>query len=237
MSFSSDTKEELQNVVCHKICCEKARTQSGAFLAGRGNKRPNASKKCCKKAVLRAAFLHTGTISDPEKSYHLEITLKREDSAAFVAAAMGSFGITPKTARRNESVVVYIKEGEDIVVFLNAIGAHGALMRFENVRIKKDLSNSLNRIANFETANLDKTVNASVRHTQNIEYINDKIGIQALPKPLQEIAKLRMENSSLSLVELGKIVDPPIGKSGVNHRLRKLDRIADSIRIQDKSRL
>jgi len=121
---------------------------------------------------------------------------------------------------------VYIKEGQDIVDFLNVIGAHHALMEMENIRILKDMRNQVNRIVNCETANLEKTVNASVKQVEYIRYLEDTAGLQNLPAGLREIARLRLENPEASLSELGKMLTPPLGKSGVNHRLRKLENIA-----------
>ena len=167
-----------------------------------------------------------GSASDPGKSYHLEITCKTGSGAAYIAGVMGAFGLSPGTMCRNEQFVAYIKEGEGIVDFLNVVGAHSALMSFENVRILKDMRNSVNRIVNCETANLDKTLNASVRQIRSINYISEHIGIENLEPGLREIARLRLENSEISLVELGQLLDPPLSKSGVNHRLRKLEEIA-----------
>ena len=230
MSFSSDIKDELHKIENKKSCCVKTEIQIGACLKGLKTRCTSTSNRCCKKTVLRAAFMNAGSLSDPEKSYHLEITFKNSKTAEFIAEVMSAFKLNPKIIFRNDAYVVYLKEGEDVVVFLSAVGAHNSLMLFENVRIKKELSNTMNRIANFDTANIEKIVNASVKHTKNIKYIDEQIGINALPLNLRETAKLRMENNAVSLEELGKMFDPPISKSGVNHRLRKLTEIADDIR-------
>jgi DNA-binding protein WhiA len=187
-------------------------------------------KVCCRKGFLRAAFLTGGSISDPEKTYHLEIATHSEMSAEIIKDLLSDYDINTKIITRKGSHVAYIKEGEQIVDFLNIIGAHGALMELENVRILKDMRNSVNRIVNCETANLEKTVNASVRQMENIRYIQSTIGIDKLPDNLVEIANMRLEFSEASLKELGEMLHPRLGKSGVNHRLRKLDEIADRIR-------
>jgi len=188
------------------------------------------SNQCCKRAYLRGAFLAGGSITDPEKTYHLEITCRSKNFAVETSALMNGFGLNAKVIKRKESYVIYLKEGENIVDFLNIIGAHSALMDLENVRILKEMRNNVNRIVNCETANLEKTVNASFRQVENIKLIRDNGGLEQLPENLREIAELRLEYSDASLKELGEMLNPPLGKSGVNHRLRKLDDIADSIR-------
>lgn len=188
------------------------------------------SNQCCKRSYLRGAFLAGGSITDPEKTYHLEITCRSRDFAAETSALMNGFGLNAKVIKRKESYVIYLKEGENIVDFLNIIGAHSALMDLENVRILKEMRNNVNRIVNCETANLEKTVNASFRQVENIKLIRDNGGLEQLPESLREIAELRLEYSDASLKELGEMLNPPLGKSGVNHRLRKLDDIAENIR-------
>lgn len=189
-------------------------------------------KGCCKKAYLRGAFLAGGSISDPEKTYHLEITCHRLSMAKMVCAMINSFKsneLNAKVIKRKGNFIIYLKEGENIVDFLNIIGAHTALLELENVRILKGMRNSVNRIVNCETANLDKTINASMRQVENIKYIKDKIGFGALPENLREIAELRLLYPDANLKELGNGLNPALGKSGVNHRLRKLDSIAEKL--------
>ncbi len=190
----------------------------------------NLKKVCCKKSFLRAAFLSGGSISDPEKTYHLEISTRNNVCAQVIKELLSDYGINVKIITRKGIFVAYIKEGENIVDFLNIIGAHSALMELENVRILKEMRNSVNRIVNCETANLEKTVNASVRQVENIRLIQSVMGIDKLPENLIEIANLRLEYGEASLKELGDMLHPRLGKSGVNHRLRKLDEIADQIR-------
>lgn len=191
-------------------------------------------KTCCKKSFLRATFLSGGSISDPEKTYHLEIACHNSLCAELIKEILLDYEINVKIITRKGNFVAYIKEGENIVDFLNIIGAHGALMELENVRILKDMRNSVNRIVNCETANLEKTVNASVRQVENIKLIEATMGIEKLPENLVDIARVRLENGEGSLKELGEMLTPPLGKSGVNHRLRKIDEIAEKIRENRK---
>jgi hypothetical protein len=191
----------------------------------------NVQKKmCCRKSYLRGAFLSSGSISDPEKTYHLEIVNHDKKLAKETSDLINGFKLNAKIIRRKGTYVTYLKEGENIVDFLNVIGAHKALMELENIRILKEMRNNVNRIVNCETANLDKTVNASFRQVENIKYIIEHIGLENLPKNLKVIAELRLNFSDASLIELGEMLVPVLGKSGVNHRLRKLDEIAENVR-------
>ena len=187
-------------------------------------------KPCCKKAYLRGAFLSGGSISDPEKTYHLEISNHSREAAAQIQMLMNGFGLNAKIVKRKGTYVTYLKEGENIVDFLNIIGAHASLLELENVRILKEMRNNVNRIVNCETANLEKTVTASVRQVENIKYIRDTLGFDNLPDNLREVAELRLNYSDANLKELGQMLSPALGKSGVNHRLRKLDEIAENAR-------
>lgn len=187
-------------------------------------------KNCCKRSFLRGAFLSGGSVSDPEKTYHLEITAHSEDSADQICELASKFKLNAKYIERKGNYVMYIKEGENIVDFLNIIGAHSALLELENVRILKGMRNDVNRLVNCETANLEKTVKASVRQIENIKYIRDNMGFDSLPQNLSDMAELRLEYSDANLKELGEMLNPPVGKSGVNHRLRKLDIIAESLK-------
>jgi len=187
-------------------------------------------KTCCKKAYLRGAFLGGGSVSDPEKAYHLEFIANNKIFADNLCHLIREFDLHAKTIIRKNIFVVYLKEGEHIINLLSLIGAHTALLNFENIRIYKDIRNNINRIVNCETANLSKTINAAVRQIENIEYIKDNIGFTNLAPPLREIAELRLTHPDASLRELGEMLTPKVGKSGVNHRLRKLDKIAEDHR-------
>ncbi|WP_070000456.1 DNA-binding protein WhiA [Cellulosilyticum sp. I15G10I2] len=185
---------------------------------------------CCKRAYLRGAFLGAGSVSDPEKGYHLEFVSPALKHAEFIKEVMSSLEMDPKIVPRKNNYVVYLKEGTQIVDLLNIMGAHIALMELENIRIIKEVRNNVNRIVNCETANLKKTVSAAVRQVQDIEYIQDTIGISALPDNLQEVATYRLEYPSATLKELGELISHPVGKSGVNHRLKKISEIAEQTR-------
>ncbi len=185
---------------------------------------------CCKRAYLRGAFLGAGSVSDPEKGYHLEFVSPTLKHAEYIQEVMSTLEMDPKIVPRKNNYVVYLKEGTQIVDLLNIIGAHIALMELENIRIIKEVRNNVNRIVNCETANLKKTVSAAVRQVQDIEYIQNTIGISALPDNLQEVAVFRLEYPSATLKELGELIRPPVGKSGINHRLKKISEIAEEIR-------
>ena len=187
-------------------------------------------KDCCKRAFIRGAFMAAGSISDPNKSYHFEIKCNSEKKAKQLIELLENYNIDGKMVARKGGYVVYIKEGEGIVDVLNVMEAHVSLMEMENVRILKGMSNYYNRQVNCETANIKKTVATSVRHIDDIDFIIQNKGIDYLPEKLQDIAWVRKENPDASLQELGEMLDPPLGKSGVNHRLRKICQIAQELR-------
>lgn len=187
-------------------------------------------KKCCKRAYLRGAFLGAGSVSDPEKAYHLEIVCAHNELSEGIRDLINSFGLNAKIVSRKKNHVIYLKEGEQIVDFLNVIGAHHSLLDLENIRIIKEMRNKANRLVNCETANLTKTVDAAVRHIENILYIQKTRGLEILPDKLREAAELRIENREASLQELAQMFSPPVGKSGVNHRFKKIEEIAEKIR-------
>lgn len=187
---------------------------------------------CCKRAFLRGLFLTSGSVTDPHSGYHLELATGSMACATKIQEIISVFGMEAKIVERKKNYVVYMKEGAAIVDFLNVVGAHRALMEFENVRILKEVRNSVNRQVNCETANIKKTVSAASRQTADIRYIHDTIGFGNLSENLSQIARLRMEHPDVPLKELGQMLEPPIGKSGVNHRLRKLSEIAEELRLQ-----
>lgn len=184
----------------------------------------------CKRAFLRAAYLSAGSMSDPEKSYHLEFDCQTEEKALLLQQLIHDFDIEAKVVERKKYHVVYVKDGSAICDLLNIMGAHVSLMNFENYRILKEMRNSVNRKVNCETANIAKTVNAATKQVQDIMLIREKMGFTELPQGLREIAELRLEYQEATLQELGELLDPPVGKSGVNHRLRKLSEIAERMR-------
>lgn len=185
---------------------------------------------CCKKAYLRGCFLVGGSIINPEKSYHFEIISPSNEKIEYINAIMNYFNLNPRITKRRKYFMLYIKEGDKIVDALNVMGAHTALLDLENTRILKDMRNNINRVVNCETANLSKTVNASINQIESIEKIINTIGINSLPESLRQIAVLRLENKDASLKELGELSIPPVGKSGVNHRLKKIEKIAKNIK-------
>ena len=186
-------------------------------------------RSCCKRAFLRGAFLASGSISDPEKSYHFEIVCQNPEQAALLQELFESFELDAKIVQRKKYYITYLKEGAQIVDALNVMGAHVALMNLENVRILKEMRGSVNRIVNCETANINKVVGAACRQVEDIRYIQSRIGLDELPPALREMALLRLEYPDTSLKDLGELCDPPVGKSGVNHRLRKLGELAKKL--------
>ena len=186
-------------------------------------------RTCCKRAFIRGAFMAAGSISNPSKSYHFEIVCRSMEQAVQLQELMASFEAEAKIVERKDRYVVYLKEGSQIVDMLNVMEAYVSLMNLENVRILKEMRNSVNRKVNCETANIHKTVSAAVRQLEDIKKIRDTIGFDELPHPLAQMAELRLEHPDASLKELGTYADPPVGKSGVNHRLRKLSAIAEEL--------
>ena len=187
---------------------------------------------CCKRAYLRGCYMAVGSMSDPYKSYHLELVCGLQAQAEQLLKILQDFSLDAKMIIRKKYHVVYMKEGENIADFLNITEAHKALMEFENTRIYKGMRNMVNRKVNCEAANITKTVNAATRQVEDIRLIREKMGLEGLPEPLRQMAYVRLENPQASLGELGKLLDPPVGKSGVNHRLRKLGELAKELKVK-----
>lgn len=185
---------------------------------------------CCRRAFIRGAFLTSGSISDPEKFYHFEIVCTSQKKAEQMREIMNSFPVEAKIVRRKKYYVVYIKEGDQIGEMLRIMEASLAVMNLENIRIVKEMRNSINRQVNCETANIHKTVSAAIEQINDIKYIREFVGFDNLPENLREIALARLDKPEATLKELGDSLTPPVGKSGVNHRLRKLKMIADRSR-------
>lgn len=185
---------------------------------------------CCKRAFIRGTFLSSGSISDPEKGYHFEIVCPDSRKAEQLQGIIRSFHVEAKIVVRKKSYVVYVKEGAQIVDMLAVMEANVALMDLENIRILKEMRNTVNRKVNCEAANINKTVNAAVRQVEDIQLISKTIGFESLSDGLAQIARLRLQYPDATLKELGMILNPQVGKSGVNHRLRKLSEIADELR-------
>ena len=219
MSFSSRVKEEL-TTISRKDFTLKRKTS-----------------KMSTKGLIRDAFLRSGSISDPEKFYHLEIVFTSHEEAKSIQKMLEDFGLDAKIVERKGHYVVYLKEGAQIADMLRIMEAPLALMEFENIRIVKEMRNSINRQVNCEAANLGKTISAAVKQVEDIRYICSKVGLDNIPESLAETAKIRLEYPEATLKELGELMDPPLGKSGVNHRLKKLSELAEDLRSHKEVKL
>ncbi|WP_303861597.1 DNA-binding protein WhiA [Alkalibaculum bacchi] len=198
---------------------------------------PEKFKKnsACRRATIRGAFLGGGSLSNPDKGYHLEFTCHNSEYARQLMDLINGFDLKSKYIKRKNNYIVYIKESEQIITILNVIGAHQTLLNIENIRIMKEMRNNVNRLVNCETANVSKTVEAAYRQIEAIEYIRDQVGLQKLPQKLREVAELRLNYKEASLKELGELLDPPVGKSGINHRLKKIETLARSHGLEQKN--
>ena len=206
-------------------------TEEGTMETGKPVNALLIKNSCCARAYLRGAFLCIGSMSDPEKSYHLEFVCEQEKQAQQIQQTIAHFDLEAKIICRKKHYVVYMKEGAAIVDLLNVMGARLSLMYLENLRVEKEVRNSVNRKVNCEAANITKTVNAASKQIEDIQYLQKHYGMEKLPENLREMAEIRLEYPESSLQELGKFLNPPVGKSGVNHRLRKLSELADKIRV------
>ena len=210
---------------------QELRIVSEGFMFNQGIDKEMIRKSCCKRAYLRGAFLAGGSVNNPEgSSYHLEIACMYEEHCKAMVQLANRFRLNARCIERKKGFIFYIKEGEKIIELLNMIGAHQALFKFEDVRIMRDMRNSVNRIVNCETANLNKTIGAAVRQIDNIRLIEREIGLDTLPDKLQEVARIRLQHPDINLKEVGDLLKGKVSKSGVNHRLRKLDELAEKIR-------
>jgi len=212
MSFASDIKDELLGLKMWDM--------------NSGMKQDEQLARLC----IREAFIKSGSINDPNKKYHLEIMFKTKKKAEEMQQLLNNFNIHARIIKREKEYMLYLKEGEEISNFLALIGANSSVIKFEEVRVLKETRNDINRLVNCETANLNKTINAAVKQIEDIKLIKKKHKFSSLPENLQEIAELRVANPDVSLIELGKMLSEPIGKSGVNHRLKKLSEIAEELR-------
>ncbi|QFJ54725.1 DNA-binding protein WhiA [Pseudobutyrivibrio xylanivorans] len=186
-------------------------------------------QSCCKRAFIRGAFLAAGSISDPNKGYHFEIVCNTVAQAEMIKRAMNTFEVGAKSVERNGKFVVYLKEGAQIVEILRVMEAAHSVMDLENIRVVKEVRGTINRKVNCETANIGKTVGAAVRQIEQINLIDEKLGLENLPVQLEEIARVRLRYPDTPLKDLGEMLEPPIGKSGVNHRFKKLAAIAEGL--------
>ena len=212
MSFASDIKDELLGLKMWDMNSSMKQDEQLARLC------------------IREAFIKSGSMNDPNKKYHLEIMFKTKKKAEEMQTLLNNFNINARVIKREKDYMLYLKDGEEISEFLALIGANSSVIKFEEVRVLKETRNDINRLVNCETANLNKTINAAVKQIEDIKLIKKKRKFSSLPENLQEIAELRIANPDVSLVELGKMLSEPIGKSGVNHRLKKLSAIAEDLR-------
>jgi hypothetical protein len=185
------------------------------------------SKDCCAVSYLRGAFLGGGFVADPHGDFHFELTAEAAELAEDLVELMARFEMEAKVTRRRGLYAVYLKGAEPIVTFLALVGAHRALLRAEDVRVMKSVRNRVNRLVNAETANLVKSTDAAMAQLEGISRLAEERGLEALPPALRELAYLRLENPDVSLRELGELADPPLSKSAVYHRIRRLEELAE----------
>lgn len=235
MSFSTDVKNELKSKMTPQKAkhCQLAEEKAYELFSKDGvHARCDGlfvQKSCCRRNFIKIAFLEKGTVNDPSKGYHLEIACRGNSQATQLCELLSKEGINGKVIERNKRMSVYVKEAEQISDLLAMIGAHKAVLAMENERILHQMRGSINRRVNCETANINKTVNASVKQIEAIKYIQEHDGLHNIPDNLKEMASVRLEWPESSLSDLGQYLDPPVGKSGVNHRLRKIVEIAEKM--------
>ncbi len=213
MSFSSDIKDELLELKMWDLGSNMKQDEQLARL------------------YIREAFIKSGSMNDPNKKYHLQIMFKEKAKAEEMQTLLNNFNIHAKIIKKEKDYMLYLKDGEEISEFLALVGANKSVIKFEEVRVIKETRNDINRLVNCETANLNKTINASVKQIEDINKIKKAGKFNELPETLKEIAEVRINNPEMSLIELGKLLDKPIGKSGVNHRLKKLSQISEELKI------
>lgn len=218
-------KQETQKILLDLDIMDGAMFQS--YIS---NEIKQSEKKT--RAYLRGAFLASGSVNNPETSrYHLEISSIYEEHNQDICDLLNQFDLNARTLERRNGYITYLKGAEKIADFLTLIGATNSMLKFEDVRIVRDMRNSVNRLVNCETANMNKTIDAASKQIENIHFIEATVGLQSLPEKLQEIAELRIQNPEISLKELGEMIPSgAISKSGINHRIRKINDFADNLR-------
>lgn len=212
MSFASDIKDELLELKMWDINSNMKQDEQLARLC------------------IREAFIKSGSMNDPNKKYHLQIMFKTKKKAEEMQILLLNFNIHAKIIKKEKDYMLYLKDGEEISNFLALIGANKSVIKFEEVRVLKETRNDINRLVNCETANLNKTINTAVKQIEDIKLIKSKRRFNELSEGLKEIAEVRLNNPDMPLAELGKQLSKPIGKSGVNHRLKKISEIAEELR-------
>lgn len=186
------------------------------------------------KALVRGCFLGSGSISNPKQSYHLEVLFSQKGYADFILEQLQAYQIAFKQVVKNQSDGIYAKDGEEISKFLAFIGANHSVLQFEEIRIYREIRGNVNRKVNCETANLNKTVESALKQIQAIEFLQQKGELEKLSEGLQEIAQLRISHPEASLIELGNLLKEPLGKSGVNHRLKAIEKVAEELLTKEK---
>lgn len=212
MSFASDMKEELLELKMWDMNSNMKQDEQIARLC------------------IREAFIQSGSITDPNKKYHLQMIFKTKKKAIEMQTLLLNFDICAKIIKKDKEYMLYLKDGEEISRFLALIGANKSVLKFEEIRVVKETRNEINRIVNCETANFHKIINTAEKQIEDIQLLKEMKKFNSLPENLKEIANVRLKNPDLSLVELGKLLSEPIGKSGVNHRLKKISALADELR-------
>ena len=212
MSFASEMKEELLSLKMWDVNSSMKQDEQLARL------------------YIREAFIRSGSMNDPNKKYHLQMMFKTKERAEEMQNLLANFDIHAKIIKKENEYMLYLKDGEEISNFLALVGANATVLKFEEIRVLKETRNEINRLVNCETANLNKTINTAVKQIEDIKFIKSKRQFHKMPKGLQEIAEVRIANPDMPLAELGKQLSKPIGKSGVNHRLKKISAIADELR-------
>lgn len=182
------------------------------------------------KAVVRGSFMGAGSITNPENTYHLEIVFELQDNANIIKEVMKEFEINSKILKRDKNYIVYIKDGEEISKFLAFIGANKSVLKFEETRVLREVRNNVNRIVNCETANINKVITTSIKQIEAIKLIKSKNKLNYLKEGERELAELRLKNPDATLKELGEMLSKPIGKSGVNHRMKAILDLAEELK-------
>ncbi|MCC6094585.1 MAG: DNA-binding protein WhiA [Eubacterium sp.] len=232
-----------QKTDLYQICVDDSETatrilQAVRFLDGRGNMTDNVpihqqvilQNTCCRRAFIRGVFLAGGSVSDPNTSYHFEIVCSTEEQALGLRDILRSLDVDARTVQRKKYQIVYVKDSQQISDLLGMMGAGSSMLAFENARIVRSVRGDVNRQVNCETANISKTARAAAKQIADIQLIQERVGLANLPEALDEIARVRLQYPKATLSELGKHLSDPVGKSGVNHRLRKISIIAEALR-------
>lgn len=236
VSQSSDNSVRYTVLIDKKNQVEKILAELGFVESGVIRYRITSGlidDECCRRSFVKGAFLGGGSVVDPNKNYNLEIVTPYMRLSEDFLKILKTAGFEFKKVLRKSKYVLYVKNSETILDFLTYIGAYKAQMELINIKIEKEIRNDFNRSINSETANWEKTINAAVRQVQAIEIIEEKIGIDELPEDLKDLAYLRLKNKSKSLQELGELLNPKLGKSGVNHRFKRIISIADRLKAEE----